>query len=288
VTNDLNNQVARRLEEVGRLLQEQRANPFRVDAYLKAARVIRQLSRPISEIVRSEGVDGLRKLPGIGESLARSIHQLVISGRMPMLERLRGESDPVSLLSSVPGIGNVTARRLHDRLGIDSLEELEAAAHNGRLRSIAALGPKRIAGIRDSLATRLGRLRGIEWNKHLEQPPVGEILDVDREYRFGATKGSLPKIAPRRFNPSHEAWLPILHTARRKRHYTAVFSNTARAHQFGKTRDWVVIYYDAGNGERQCTVITAPRGLLEGKRIVRGRETECAAHYFPDAPGRAA
>jgi putative hydrolase len=207
---------------------------------------------------------------------------------MPMLERLRGEIDPVSILSSVPGIGNVTAHRLHDRLGIDSLEELEAAAHDGRLRTIAGLGPKRIAGIRDSLATRLGRVRARPSNQDLEQPSVAEILDVDREYRSAAEKDSLPKIAPRRFNPSHEAWLPILHTARGERHYTAVFSNTARAHQFRKTRDWVVIYYDARNGEHQCTVITAPHGLLRGKRIVRGRETECAAYYFPDATGHAA
>jgi putative hydrolase len=288
VTNEVNNQVAGRLEEVARLLQEQRANPFRVEAYLKAARVVRQLDHPITEIVRSKGVEGLTELPSIGESLARSIHQLVISGRMPMLERLRGESDPVSILSSVPGIGNVTARRLHDRLGIDSLEELEAAAHDGRLRTIAGLGPKRIAGIRDSLATRLGRVRARPSNQHLEQPSVAEILDVDREYRSEAAKDSLPKIAPRRFNPSHEAWLPILHTARGERHYTVVFSNTARAHQFRRTRDWVVIYYDVGDGERQCTVITAPHGLLKGKRIVRGRETECVAYYFPDAAGRAA
>ena len=46
-----------------------------------------------------------------------------------------------------------------------------------------------------------------------------------------------------------------------------------------KTTDWVVIYYDGHDGERQCTVITSQRGSLEGKRIVRGREEECAAYY---------
>ncbi len=47
----------------------------------------------------------------------------------------------------------------------------------------------------------------------------------------------------------------------------------------GKTRDWLVIYYDGSDGERQCTVITSQRGTLTGKRIVRGREEECAAYY---------
>ncbi len=81
-------------------------------------------------------------------------------------------------------------------------------------------------------------------------------------------------IAPRRFNPAKKAWLPILHTQRGERHYTALFSNTAHAHESGKTNDWVVIYYDGSQGERQCTVITSLFGPLKGKRIVRGREEE--------------
>jgi hypothetical protein len=69
-----------------------------------------------------------------------------------------------------------------------------------------------------------------------------------------ATTGRLPmlerlrRIAPRRFNPSGEAWLPVLNTQRDARHYTALFSNTARAHQMGLTSDWVVLYYDGGRG----------------------------------------
>lgn len=60
---------------------------------------------------------------------------------------------------------------------------------------------------------------------------------------------------------------------------TALFSNTARAHQLGKTRDWVVLYYDGRGRERQCTIITSEWGPLQGRRIVRGREAECALHY---------
>ena len=63
------------------------------------------------------------------------------------------------------------------------------------------------------------------------------------------------------------------------RHYTALFSNTARAHDLGKTHEWVVIYVDGGRGERQYTVVTASRGPMKGKRVVRGREVECLAVY---------
>jgi hypothetical protein len=133
----------------------------------------------------------------------------------------------------------------------------------------------------------LGRVRDRAAGPEVDQPPVSELLDVDREYREKAAKGALRTIAPRRFNPEHKAWLPVLHTRRGKRHYTALFSNTARAHAMGRTRDWVVLYYDGGQGERQCTVITSQRGPLEGKRIVRGREAECFDYYFKRAPSAA-
>ena len=69
---------------------------------------------------------------------------------------------------------------------------------------------------------------------HVE-PPVAELLDVDRAYRTAAAAGELRRIAPRRMNPEAEAWLPVLHTERGSRHYTVLFSNTPRAHRLGRT-----------------------------------------------------
>ena len=276
----MNSLVASRLDEVAQILEQQGANVFRVGAYRRAATMLRALQEPIDQIVKSEGLEGLEKLPGIGETLARFIHQLVMTGTLPMLDRLRGESDPISLLRTVPGIGRGTAEKLHDELGIETLEELEIAAHEGRLEKIAGLGSKRIAGIRDSLATRLGRIRVQDRPVRAIEPPVSEILDVDAEYRRKSAREELPKIAPRRFNPEQKQWLPILHTVRGKRHYSALFSNTPRAHQLRKTLDWVVIFYDGKGGERQCTVITSMFGPLVGKRIIRGREAECRQHYL--------
>jgi DNA polymerase (family X) len=275
---DINKHVARRLDEVADLLAEQGANLFRVHAYQHGAETVRRLTRPVDETLAQEGVEGLRKLPGIGDRLAIAIRDIIRIGRLPMLDRLRGEADPVDLLETVPGIGPVHATRLHDELGIDSLEDLEAAAHDGRLADVAGLGGKRLAGIIDSLATRLGRLRPP--GPHApDEAPVEELLDVDREYCELAAADKLHKIAPRRFNPSHDTWLPILHTSRGERHYTELFSNTARAHNLGKTQDWVILYYDGGAGERQSTLITSQFGVLKEKRIVRGREEECVQHY---------
>jgi len=275
--------IAERLKEVAELLHSQGSNPFRVQAYQHAAQTLEQLERPIDALFHAEGLEGLKQLPGIGESLAQAIRELILRGKLPMLDRLRGETEPESLLATVPGIGKKLAARLHHDLEIDTLEELEAAAHDGRLRQAGGIGEKRLAGLISCLTERLGRVRAKVQHVAQDLPPIEELLDVDREYREKAKAGALHLFAPRRFNPTHEAWLPILHTQRGDRHYTALFSNTARAHQKGKTFDWVVLFFDDGEKESQCTIITAEWGILEGRRIVRGRETECLRYYANQA-----
>lgn len=282
---NVNHDIAGRLNEVAEILAEQGASRFRVQAYQRAAATLRNLDRPVAEIFNSEGIDGLEQIPGIGTSIARSIRDILLHGRLAMLDRLRGEHDPIAVLMSVPGVGKSLAGKLHDELDIDSLEDLETAAHDGRLAAVAGLGEKRLAGIRDSLAHRLNR---VAVNPPIRQvrnaePSVAELLDVDREYRQEADAGNLKTIAPRRFNPTGEPWLPVLHTRRGDRHYTALFSNTARAHEMKKTRDWVVIYCDGAQAEERWTIITSLFGRLKGKRIVRGREDECAAFYEANA-----
>lgn len=284
---ELNREIAQRFQEVAQLLHDQGSNQFRVQAYRHGAETLEQLEKPVDDIFRSEGLEGLQHLPGIGESLARAIRELILHGRLPMLERLRGEADPLNLLASIPGIGKKFAARLHDELDVDSLEDLEAAVHEGLLSKLTGVGEKRISGIRASLTERLGRVKSKQESSAQNLPSIEELLDVDREYREKADSEKLHKFAPHRFNPSGEAWLPVLHTQRNDRHYTALFSNTARAHQKEKTHDWVVLFYDDGNRESQCTIITSEFGVLEGRRIVRGRETECLKYYEtadPDSP----
>jgi len=142
------------------------------------------------------------------------------------------------------------------------------------------MGTRRIAGIRNSLATLLGKTRRRVRMETGDVPAVDILIAVDREYRVKAEEGKLPRIAPRRFNPEGKAWLPVLHTDRDGWHFTLLYSNTARAHELQRTRDWVVVYfYDDHHQEGQCTLVTETRGPLAGQRIVRGRELECRDHY---------
>ncbi len=146
------------------------------------------------------------------------------------------------------------------------------------------MGPRRAAAIRASLQSMLSRVRprrlGHRGPPPVSGPPVATLLDVDREYREKATAGKLPTIAPKRFNPTGEAWLAVFHTERDGWHFTALYSNTAQAHQLDRTRDWVVIYfYDNEQAEGQHTVVTETHGPLAGLRVVRGRERECREYY---------
>jgi putative hydrolase len=280
-----NIEVARQLDEVADLLDAQKANPFRVRAYRTGAQRLRKLERPIDALLKEEGPEGLRRLPGIGTGLADAIGQLVSTGRLALLEQLRGQAAPERLLATVAGLGPELASRVHEQLGIETLEGLEVAAYDGRLAQVPGIGPKRVRGIKDALASRLRRrpfrstIAAVPPAGAGESASVTEILDVDREYREQAEAGCLPRIAPKRFNPRGEAWLSVLHTQRADRHYTALYSNTARAHELDTIKDWVVIYRDDQDGDGQWTVVTARSGPLAGRRVVRGREAECLELY---------
>jgi hypothetical protein len=283
-----NEDVADVLERVADLLEAQGENPFRVRAYQAGAQSVRSCGERVAGILEREGTEGLERLPGIGRSLSALIAELVHTGRLRMLERLEGQVSPEDLFTTVPGIGEELARRVHAALNVETLEELELAAHDGRLAGVAGFGPRRVRAVREALAGMLARStrRRARRLRLLETAPAGAapgrpaiatLLAIDAEYRKRAAAGELRTIAPRRFNPSGRAWLPVLHTELDGWSFTALFSNTARAHELGTTRDWVILYYERDGDEDQCTVVTERQGPLAGRRVVRGREAECAA-----------
>jgi len=275
-----NQQIAMKLAQAADLLEQQGANPFRVSAYRRASETVARLAQDIRALAEAEGDAGLIKLPNIGKGIARAIQELLATGNWVQLQRLRGTLDPVQLFRTVPGIGPKTAEQIHETLHIDTLEALEAAAWDGRLESVRGMGNRRITAIKNALTALLGKTRRQPRMEAGAGPTVATLLEVDREYRHKAEQGSLPVIAPKRFNPEGKAWLPILHTHRDEWHFTLLYSNTALAHELKRTHDWVIVYfYDDHHQEGQCTVVTETRGALTGQRVVRGRELECRDYY---------
>ena len=269
-----NEEAARRLEQAARTLEEQEANVYRVRAYRTAAGTVRALARPVAELLKERGRAALTELAGIGDRLAASLEQLVLTGHIQHLEGLGVRAE--DLIATVPGVGPGLARRIHAALGVETLEDLERAAHDGRLAGVPGMGAKRLRGIREALA---GRFRRAVGGPVPVPPAVADVLAVDAAYRTKAAAGSLRTVAPRRFNPDGEAWLPVMATRRAGYRYRAMYSNTAAAHRAGKARDWVVVYFDRDGAKGQVTVVTETAGAMAGERVVRGREAECARHY---------
>ncbi len=266
--------IARALRETADLLEAHEANPHRIRAYRTAASSIEHAPFRVAERVFGGGRDALRELPGVGKAIGGSVDELVYTGTLGLLERLRAETEPQQVLSSIPGVGPTLARRLHEELGVSSLQELEMASHDGRLERMRGVGPRRTEAIRETLNSLLSRsarrrLHRVGTEREEAGPPIQALLDTDRDYRRKAEAGQLRTIAPKRLNPSGEAWLPIMHRRWSGWRFTAMFSNTARAHELKKTHEWVVIYYERNGEQNQCTVVSR-----DGQRVVRGRELE--------------
>ena len=109
-------------------LRRENANPFRANAYVRAAETLESLSVDAREMLRERGAAALAELPAIGVGLASAIAEMAATGHLSRLERLRGGVDPEGLLQSVPGIGASLAHLLHEPLHIGTLEALEIAA----------------------------------------------------------------------------------------------------------------------------------------------------------------
>jgi len=144
-----NHDVATALREIGTLLELTGANPFKTRAYETAARHIEGLGEDVAALA-AEG--GLEDLPGVGESLAAKITELVETGELAYLDDLR-KKVPEGLLEMlrIPDLGPKKVARLWQELGITTVADLERAARNGELHELDGFGKKTEANILEGL-----------------------------------------------------------------------------------------------------------------------------------------
>jgi hypothetical protein len=246
-----NQEVARIFRRIADLFQEQGASDARVGLWRAGA-----------EAAAADRLDLAGALAGVAD-------EVQVSGHTRVLDRLAGDISAVDLLAEMPGLGPCLVRRIHRRLGIDTLEELAEAARDGRLMQVPGFGERRVHTVLELIASRPG-LRSIG-----APPPVPLVLVVDRRFREGAAAGTLPRIVPRHAQ-SGEARVPILHMEHDGWHFTALFAATPLARRLGRAHDWVVVYHDREGAAGRSTVVTETEGPLAGRRVVRGRERESA------------
>lgn len=142
--------VARTLHEIADLLDLRGDEPFKIRAYRQAARTVETLLEDIGAVHRR---GDLGRLSGFGKALTEKVGELLATGRLEYLETLRASIPPgVAEMTQVRGLGGRTAAMLHARLGISSLEELELAARQGRLRDLPGFGVRKEAAVLDALS----------------------------------------------------------------------------------------------------------------------------------------
>jgi DNA polymerase (family 10) len=140
VTDPPNATIAALFDELADLYELDGAVVHRVLAYRNAAKAVRDAPRSVAAMTRAGTVT---ELPGIGRTLEEKLHALLDTGKIPTLERLRGQFPPGLIeMTHLPGLGPKRARRLFDELGIDSLEALKEAAEAERLRDVRGFGAK--------------------------------------------------------------------------------------------------------------------------------------------------
>jgi len=190
-----NAQVAETFELLADLLEFQDANPFRVRSYRNGARAIRDLSDSLATMV-SEDPARLRKIPGIGEAIAAKCLTLLETGHLPQLVELQQQVPPsVLALLRIPGLGPKKAAALFRELGVQTLEALEQACREGKVRALKGFGAKTEQSILENLSFAQADPNRIYWADaddiargvvaYLKQVPGIEQIEVAGSYRRG-------------------------------------------------------------------------------------------------------
>ena len=114
--------LAANLREFADVLTQQQAGGFRISPFRRASDVVASLAKPVSEILKTSGREGLFALPGIGQGIASALAEMATTGHWSQLERIRGALEPEKLFQTIPGIGKELATRLHERLQVETLK----------------------------------------------------------------------------------------------------------------------------------------------------------------------
>ena len=150
-----NEQIARRFNQMGSLMEVRGEDSFRVRSYRMAAEAIETWPIEMKAIESEQGLAGLLEIPGVGKALAGKIVELVQTGTFDAWERLTAETPATVLdLLELPGVGQKTAATLHQKFKIASLDDLRKFADGGGLEMVDGIGPKSAERIKIALAQR--------------------------------------------------------------------------------------------------------------------------------------
>jgi hypothetical protein len=221
-------------------------------------------------------------VPGIGQQLARRIYRTLGIHTLEALEQAAHDGT----LAQIEGFGRRRVQLVRDALGTmlgrSSQRRVRVRQWQQAPKALRTLNQPEAQSSGQSSSQSDGQLKACSDSPLAKQsnqpsqaqPSVELLLSIDEQYRYLAGAGQLRMVTPRRFNPQGQRWLPVMRIEKDGWSFNALYSNTARAHELGKTHDWVVIYYQpadgAVGGSGQCTIVTETRGSRRGQRTIRG------------------
>ncbi|MDR3591133.1 MAG: DNA polymerase/3'-5' exonuclease PolX [Negativicutes bacterium] len=133
-------ELAHIFTDIAVLLEAKGENPFKIRAYEKAAQILEQLQGDLQSFVAG---GGLEETKGIGKAISQKIGEYLATGRLAYYEELKTSVPPVLFeLIKIPGLGPKKALVLFEKLGIQSVGELEYACRENRLAGLTGFGPK--------------------------------------------------------------------------------------------------------------------------------------------------
>jgi DNA polymerase (family 10) len=172
-----NKELADLFERMAAILEFKGENPFKINAYRKASRIIGDLTQDIEEIAES---GKLKDVPGIGEGMAQKIVEYLKTGKVSKYEELReGVSDELIAIMDIPGIGPKTLSMIHREKGISNLSQLERALEEGSLIGLFGIGEKKVENIKRGIQL-LKQSKG-RMNLGIAFPVAKRIVEALRE-----------------------------------------------------------------------------------------------------------
>lgn len=157
--------------------------PFRPQAYARAAQGVAESGKSMRDIYESGGLKALKEVPGVGQSIAEHIEELLKTGKLKYFETLKKEVPvDVASLTAIEGLGPKSIKRLYVELGIKTVKDLEKAARAGKVRELKGFGVK----VEDKI------LKGIDFRKsNGERMSIGVALPeaTALESRLGKLPG---------------------------------------------------------------------------------------------------
>jgi len=256
-----NSEIAEIFNEIADLLEIDGANPFRVRAYREAAATIETLSKSAEDMIE-EGED-LTEISGVGQDLAEKIEEIVETGSLDQLKELRQQVPPsLAGMMDISSLGPERVGTIYEELGVTTLDELEAAAQEGRIRELHGFGEK----IEQDILEGLERVQGEEYRTLLRT--AEEVIEPLIEYLRECGELERAEVAG---------------SYRRRKETVGDVDIVAQSDTGGEVIQWFVNYEDVeeviSEGETRSTV-RLRSGLQVDLRVVSQQSYGSTLQYF--------